>query len=220
MARVVVAGVPHHVTQRGNRRQRTFFAEADFKLYRHLLGTWCRQLKVEIWAYCLMPNHVHLILRPTTEKGLAQAIGEAHRRYSLAINRREGWTGYLWQGRFASCPMDETHVLRAARYLLLNPVTAGLALRAEDWPNSSAATHLYGATDPLVNPHPLASRVPDWARFLACGFDSEEGEEIERHQRTGRPLGAPDFVTALEGITGRALQPRKRGPQPRAASCQ
>ena len=106
LARVVAPGVPHHVTQRGNRRQETFFRPADYRLYRELMAEWCGRCGVEIWAYCLMPNHVHLIAVPQTADALQRAIGEAHRRYTRAINLREGWRGHLWQGRFASFPME------------------------------------------------------------------------------------------------------------------
>ena len=107
LARVVVPGVAHHVTQRGNRRQPTFFQEDDYRAYLDLLGQWCGRCGVEVWAYCLMPNHVHLIVVPESEDGLRRGLGEAHRRYTRRINFREGWRGHLWQGRFASFAMDE-----------------------------------------------------------------------------------------------------------------
>ncbi len=115
LARVVAAGYPHHITQRGNRRQEVFFGDEDYQAYIDLLGTWCSHYGVGIWAYCLMPNHVHLIAVPESEEGLTPAISEAHRRYSRRINFREGWRGHLWQGRFASFPMDEPYLLAAAR---------------------------------------------------------------------------------------------------------
>src|SRR5665213_1418910 len=101
IARVVAAGVPHHVTQRGNRRQQTFFSDSDYDTYRSLLADGCRKANVAVWAYCFMPNHVHLILVPRDEDGLRAALGETHRRYSREVNFREGWRGYLW------CPSSE-----------------------------------------------------------------------------------------------------------------
>ena len=126
LARLVIPGLPHHVTQRGNRRQQTFFNDGDYAAYLELMAEWCREEGVEIWGYCLMPNHVHLIAVPKTEDGLRRAIGEAHRRYTRRINFREKWRGYLWQGRFASFIMDEPYLLAAARYVELNPVRAKL----------------------------------------------------------------------------------------------
>jgi putative transposase len=121
IARVIATGYPHHVTQRGNRRQRTFFNDEDYAVYLELLSEWTRKHDVEVWAYCLMPNHVHLIVVPGTQDGLARAIGEAHRRYTRRINFREGWKGHLWQERFSSFPMDENHLLTAVRYVEMNP---------------------------------------------------------------------------------------------------
>ena len=146
IARVVVPGIPHHITQRGNRRQETFFCAEDYQAYLALLGEWCQHWKVEVWAYCLMPNHVHVIAVPTSEDALRRAIGEAHRRYTRRVNFREGWRGHLWQGRFGSCPVDEPYLLAAARYIEQNPVRAGLAATPWDYPWSSAAAHVAGST--------------------------------------------------------------------------
>ena len=126
LARVIAPGMPHHVTQRGNRRQQTFFGKEDYQHYLELISRFCRAEQVAIWAYRLMPNHVHLIVVPQSAESLRRAIGEAHRRYTRRINFREGWRGHLWQGRFASFVMDEDHLLTAARYVELNPVRAGL----------------------------------------------------------------------------------------------
>jgi len=134
LARVVVPGVAHHVTQRGNRRQPTFFQEDDYRAYLELLGHWCGRCGVEVWAYCLMPNHVHLIVVPENEDGLRRGLGEAHRRYTRRINFRAGWRGHLWQGRFASFAMDERYLRRAARYVELNPVRAKLCRMPWRWP--------------------------------------------------------------------------------------
>ena len=131
IARVVIPGLPHHITQRGNRRQQTFFNDGDYAAYMELMAEWCRDQRVEIWSYCLMPNHTHIIAVPSSEEGLRWAIGEAHRRYTRRINFREKWRGYLWQGRFASFVMDEAYLLAAARYVELNPV-------AHDWCRSPA----------------------------------------------------------------------------------
>src|SRR3954469_23445629 len=150
LARVVAAGLPHDVAQRGNRRQTVFFGDDDYEAYRMLLSEGCRAAGVAVWAYCLMPNHVHLILVPSDADGLRAALGEAHRRYPRHVNFRENWRGFLWQGRFASFPMDEAYLLACARYVELNPVRARLARRARDWPWSSARAHIGGKDDGLV----------------------------------------------------------------------
>jgi putative transposase len=215
IARVVAAGVPHHVTQRGNRRLATFFHDEDYKAYIALMAEWCRKCRVEIWAYCLMPNHVHLIAVPESEDGLRCGIGEAHRRYSRRINFREEWRGHLWQGRFSSFPMDETYLLAAARYVEKNPVRANLVTEASLWPWSSARAHLSKQDDELVKVAPLLEMVGDWKNFLA-----EEQEEalndIRKHERSGRPLGTAGFVEGLELELGRKLKRNKPGPKGRS----
>jgi putative transposase len=214
LARVIAPGVPHHLTQRGNRRQETFFSDEDYRAYLGLMAEWCGRHGVAVWAYCLMPNHVHLIVVPPAEDALRRAIGEAHRRYSRRINFREGWRGHLWQGRFASFPLDEAHLLAAARTVELNPVRARLCRRPWRWPWSSAGAHIEGRDDDLVTVAPLLERVGDWRAFLASGLDEDELETIRRHERTGRPLGDDAFLDRLETTLGLPLRPRKRGPKP------
>lgn len=215
IARVVAPGYPHHVTQRGNRRQQTFFSDEDYAAYLALMAEWCRRCRVEIWAWCLMPNHVHLIAVPQSEEGLARAIGEAHRRYTRRVNFRQEWRGHLWQERFASFPMDEAHLLAAARYVEMNPVAAGLVARPEDYRWSSARAHLAGADDELVAVAPLLELVGDWRSFLALPSESE-ADLLRRHERTGRPLGGETFVENLELAMGRCLRPRRPGPKGRS----
>lgn len=216
IARVVAPGQPHHVTQRGNRRLPTFFHEDDFATYIDLMAEWCAKLKVDIWAYCLMPNHVHLIAVPHSTDALARAIGEAHRRYSLHINKREGWTGHLWQDRFASFVMDEHHLLTAARYIECNPVRAELVEAPSDYRWSSARAHLTAQDDILVHTKPLLSMMPDWRSFLADPEQPDLTDALRLHTRTGRPLGQPEFLSRLEENLGRPIAPRKRGPKPGA----
>ena len=215
VARIVIPGLPHHITQRGNRRQQTFFNQEDYAAYLELMSEWCRDQGVEIWSYCLMPNHAHLIAVPSTEDGLRWAVGEAHRRYTRRINFREKWRGCLWQGRFASFVMDEPYLLAAARYIELNPVRAGLVAKAEDWPWSSARAHLAGRDDQLATVAPLLAMIGDWCGFLNSAMPEEELRDIRQHSRTGRPLGDEAFLDRLEGMVGRLLKPQKRGRKPK-----
>lgn len=213
LARVVAPGVPHHITQRGNRRQQTFFSNDDYRAYMDIMAEWCGRCGVTVWAYCLMPNHVHLIAVPKTEDALTRAIGEAHRRYTRRINLREDWHGHLWQGRFASFPMDEPYLLAAARYVELNPVRARLVKKPEAWRWSSARAHLGGADDGLTKTAPLAKLVDDWRGFLKEGLSEDDAEAIRRGERTGRPLGAKRFIARLEKKLGRKLKKEKPGPK-------
>lgn len=178
------------------------------------MDEWCDRCGVEVWAYCLMPNHVHLVAVPQSADGLRRAVGEAHRRYTAAVNRREGWSGHLWQGRFASCAMDERHLLAAARYVELNPVRAGLVARAGEYRWSSARAHLRCRDDALARVTPLLALVGrDWSAFLR---ENEGGleEDLRRHEATGRPLGDDEFVLNLERALGRSLRPQRRGRRP------
>jgi putative transposase len=205
--------MPHHVTQRGNRRQPTFFGEEDYGAYVELMGEWCNEHGVEIWAYCLMPNHVHLIAAPASEDGLRLAIGEAHRRYTRRVNFRQGWRGHLWQGRFASFVMDEGHLLAAARYVELNPVRANLAATPSEYRWSSARAHLKGKDDALVRVGPLLAMAGNWRRLLASAVSEEELQTFREHERTGRVLGDEEFERRLEKKLGRVLRRQKPGPK-------
>lgn len=213
MARVVAPGIPHHITQRGNRRMETFFSDSDYREYLYLMAEWCNRCKVDIWAYCLMPNHVHLIAVPETEYGLRRGIGEAHRRYTRYINFQKSWKGHLWQGRFASFPMDEYYTLATARYIELNPVKAGMVKRAEQYRWSSAKAHLFKEDDILVKASPLLDINPDWVELLLSTSSDEEHETLKSHERTGRPLGPETFVERLEKLTSRTLKRQKPGPK-------
>lgn len=214
IARVVVPGYPHHVTQRGCRRQRTFFTSDDYRYYLELLRNRRADAGVSIWAYCLMPNHVHLVVVPETAEGLSHFLGPAHRKYALEINRRMGWKGHLWQERFHSFVMDEPHLLAAVRYVELNPVRAGLCAAAVDWPWSSAVAHLSGRNDCLVNIEPMLARVHDWQAYLSTQPSSIADDDLRKHSRSGRPAGDAAFIGRLETLTGRQLKKRKPGPRP------
>jgi putative transposase len=218
MPRLVVPGYPHHVTQRGNRRQRTFFTEDDYRYYLALVFESARQAETEIWAYCLMPNHVHLVMVPNTEDGLRATLGEAHRHYTRHINYRQGWRGHLWQERFHSFLMDEDYLLATVRYVERNPVAAGLCRHPEEWPWSSARAHLQGIDDSLVTVKPMLDRVPGWSAYLSSNSQQDMAESIRRHNRTGRPLGSAEFIQTLEQQTGKTLAPGRPGPKPSPTS--
>jgi putative transposase len=214
IARAVAPGFPHHVIQRGNRRQQTFFNNEDYLAYQELMAEWCARYHVEIWAYCLMPNHIHLIAVPETKDGLNSAIGEAHRRYTRRVNFREGWRGHLWQGRFSSFIMEERYLFACTRYVELNPVRAGMVKNPEEWRWSSARPHMKGQDDILVKVDPLRRMIGGhWETFLAVDTPEPEMELLRKHERTGRPLGEDGFLDTMERFLGRRLKPRRPGPK-------
>jgi putative transposase len=216
ISRITVPGMPHHVTQRGNRRERVFHEDGDYALYRDLLAAACAANGVACWAYCLMPNHVHLILTPATREGLSRAVGETHRRYSGFVNARARVTGHVFQGRFHSAAMDDVHLLRAARYLALNPVRAGLVAHAADWPWSSVRAHLAGRDDALVSARPLLGIAPDPRHlFENSPNDDTTPFDLETKSMIGRPMGDDAFLDIIEARLGQRVRKAKPGPKPK-----
>ena len=211
VGRTVIPGLPHHVTQRGNRGQRVFQEDGDWRWYLQLITAAAAASGTEIWAYCLMPNHVHFVATPSTEDGLRRTFAKPHQRYTQMVNQRNGWTGHLWQGRFNSSVMDERHLMAAVRYVSLNPVRAGLVRRAEDWVWSSARAHLAGVDDGVVHVTPMLSRVEDFGGYLDAADDPKAIEALRSSYATGRPVGAADWIKALERQTGKTLTVGQRG---------
>jgi putative transposase len=219
IARIVIPGCWHHVTQRGNQQQDVFFNDSDRHFYLSLLRKHCEVNRVKITGYCLMGNHVHLIAVPPREPALAKALGRTHNEYARWLNLRRQASGHVWQNRYFSCPMDERHQWEALRYIELNPVRAGLVRTAADWPWSSTRAHLSG-----VDTTGLLDRV-DWHRqwsfdtwrtVLENGVeDAALQERIREATRCGRPAGTPEFIQRLEKAAGRKLEPRRRGPKPK-----
>jgi putative transposase len=217
LARAVFPGRPHHVTQRGNGRATTFFSDEDYALYRDLLAEHASASGVEIWAWVLMPNHVHLILVPSDADGIRRALSAVHRRYAGRVHARLKRTGHFWQGRFGCVAMDEAHLGAALRYVALNPVRAGLTKRAIDWPWSSVHAQL-GSDDDLTATAPVRERYPDFKTLLAAGEDAEMSMRLRKAETIGRPIGGEAFLTLLERESGRTLAPGKRGRKPKEIS--
>ena len=215
-ARLVVPDLPHHVVQRGNRRQTVFFGDDDRRAYLRLLAAACARHGTACLAWCLMENHVHLILVPRDADGLRAPLASVHTAYSQRLNRAHGLGGHLFQGRFASYPMDDAHLMVAARYVENNPVAAGLVGRAEDWPWSSARAHLGLAADGLTDVARLGAHVPDWRAMLARGLEAaDEEERIAKALRSGRPIGDPAWLRAVSLRCGLG-EPARRGRPPAA----
>ncbi len=227
LARTVIPNMAHHVTQRGNRRLPVFFCDDDRLEYLSLLAEYGKASGTRCLAWCLMDNHVHLVLVPNKPDGLRAMLGEAHRSYTRMINFREGWRGHLFQARFASYPMDDAHLMIAVRYVEQNPVAAGIANQAADWRWSSARSHLYGkrvAGDPLTDVAALERHVPNWRAMLRHGLEAGSLTEseaamaltIETRLNTGRPLAAPAWIADQELSLGRNLAPQRPGPKPKS----
>jgi putative transposase len=222
IARVVVPGCWHHVTQRGNHQQTVFFSDADRRFYLRCLREYSIEFGMQVGGYCLMNNHVHLLVIPESAKSLARAVGRTHNDYARWLNFTRGGIGHVWQNRFYSCPLDEAHPWFAIRYAELNPVHAGLVKHAEEWRWSSARAHITGQ-DPtgLIDFADRQKRwsPDDWKCALEMGIQRAAWiERLREATRTGRPLGGDGFIQEVEAELKRALQPKKRGPKTRRAS--
>jgi putative transposase len=210
-----VVGAERYTEPARNRRQTTFFCEEDYQFYIQLLAKAKTKAGVAVWAYCLMPNHVHFVVIPERKDSLAKLFQESHRQYTRRINFRNNWRGHLWQERFHSFVMDEHHLLSAVRYVELNPVSAGICANPADWRWSSAKAHLTGINDGLVNVEPMLDRVNSWNEYLSITEAETDRERIRQHSRTGRPAGSEAFLKELENLLNREIRPRKPGRKPR-----
>jgi len=212
LARSTIVGYPHQVTQRGNYEQAVFEEDADFRRYLGWLRECADRYNVEIWAYCLMRNHVHYVCVPKTEDGLARTFNTLHMRYAQYFHGKKGLTGHLWRGRFLSCILDDKSVFEEIRFIEMNPVRAGLVERAEDYPWSSARHHVLGEPDPVMRDACfLEKEVADWRSYLAGKGSEPVLIRTWRSLKTGRPAVDSDWVHQLEAIVGRRLLALPRG---------
>jgi len=217
IARVVVPGIPHHVTQRGNRGTDVFVDADDRERYLSVISNYARRYGADIWAYCLMTNHVHFVMLPHSPDSLARTLRDTQRSHAVYLNEKLNQRGHLWHGRYFSCALDEGHLWAAVRYVERNPVRAGLVAAAHDHPWSSAAAHCGIRADSLLSADfPPPDVVPDWSDWLAdAGADAAALDTLRTNTRSGRPCGSPSFVERIEAALARILRPRKRGPKPK-----
>ena len=215
LARSVFAHVPHHITQRGNRRENVFFTDADRRTYLTWLKLYCDEHRVGILAYCLMTNHIHLVAVPTSEEGLERVLRPLHMRYAQRINRRRGWKGHLWQGRFFSSPLDSNYLWAAIHYVERNPVRAKLVRKAENYPWSSAPVHCKLKDDAVLTSDPAwrkqVKSIGNWSAWLAEGDEPSKLQHLRRNIDKGLPCGSEAFVQKLEKTAKRVLRYRPQG---------
>ena len=221
LPRVVVVDVAHHVTQRGNARQVILANHPDRIAYLELLRQSSELYRLSLLGYCLMSNHVHLIVVPRAAAALSQALQQTHGRYASYWNARQSSSGHVWQGRFYSCPLDHAHLWAGLRYVELNPVRAGMVSAAEEWPWSSAAAHCHSDLAHQGLEMECWQRrwtVAGWRDYLAAAESPTDLSALRRCTHTGRPLGTSQFVAALEQTTLRRLALRKGGRPPKRAT--
>jgi putative transposase len=215
--RLVLPGFPHHLTQRGNRKQDVFFDKEDREFFLALLSRYSSLHKVEIWSYCLMANHYHLIGQPHTRSGLSCCLHDLDGCYAGYFNRKYALTGHLWQDRFFGCVLDNTHLWNAVRYVERNCVEAGMVKRAEDYRWSSAAAHCGQRIDPVLTPNagfPPPGLMADWSQWLRSEVPQQDLHRLREATRRGLPCGSDAFLRQLERMLGIRLRPPKRGRPP------
>ena len=216
IARFVVEGIPYHVTQRGNGRQQVFDSGREYKLYLDLLWKNAREYGVAILAYCLMPNHTHLVCVPSRKDGLARTLGRTHADFARHFNIDRKSCGHVWQARFYSCPLDQPHLWQAMAYVERNPIRAGLVSEAWSYEWSSAAMHCgIKNADPLIEPYQAWDEeygFQRWREVLLTSVNEEAAaQRIREATRCGWPLGSKAFVQDLEQRFRRRLHPLTPG---------
>jgi putative transposase len=214
LARIALEDVPYHITQRGNAQQQVFFEERDYRLYMDSLGKYCEAVALRIWAYCLMPNHVHLIVNPERNTAMAGAMARVNADFARYFNLGRLTCGHVWQSRYFSTPMDEAHLWQAMAYVERNPVRAGLVARADEYAWSSARLRRPGAAGSFVDLSPWRQHY-DWDRWKTV-LETSVGEEafglrLQEASRRGRPFGGAEFTEVLEQRSGRKLEPLPTG---------
>ena len=210
-ARVVCAGVPHHVTQRGNYRQDIFDEEEDREKYMEFFMKYREKFNVKLYAWCLMSNHVHFVVEPSTEKGLADLFKFTHMRYSMYFNRKKRASGHLFQGRFYSSPLDADHMYEALRYVELNPLRAGIISRVDAYKWSSMKMRLTGKGKYALSSVHEYVEIDDWKAYLKEKCDEEILKTLRERTRTNRPSGDVKFIKKIEKLSGQTFNFSKKG---------
>jgi putative transposase len=215
ISRIVAIDYPHHITQRGVRSMDIFSSDHDRNSYLQFIKEESQRCEIDILSWCLMTNHVHFIAVPHNDLSFAKGFGEAHKRYTRMKNFRDNVRGYLFQGRFGSCVLDELHLLAALRYVENNPVAVGIVKHTWEYPWSSAAYHVgIIKNDALVKDRNLYGLVKNWRTYLEeDNVEKDILQSIKRATKTGRPAGDHDFVIKIEKLTGRLLRRKKPGPK-------
>ncbi|MDO9528346.1 MAG: transposase [Syntrophales bacterium] len=212
VARIVAKDYPYHVTQRGNYQQTVFESAGDYRQYLEWLKEYSEKYSLDIWAYCLMPNHVHFVCVPRNDDSLARTFNTLHMRYSQYYNRKRKVTGHLWQGRFFSCILDERHLFAAIRYVENNPVRKGIVPEPEDYKWSSTQGHCGIVSDEILSDSCyLCGEINNWFQYLKESGPQEVIKTLRKNVMSGRPCGGEEFIKSIEKIVGKPLRVLPRG---------
>jgi len=208
--RILLPNVPFHITHRGNQRRRVFCTDTERREYLSLLARYSGMYELRLWAYSLMPNHVHILAVGTLPESISRTLGNTQRVFARHRHKDHEVTGHLWGARYYASPLDEAHVWAAVRYIERNPVRAGLVASAVDYPWSSAAIHAGLRSDGILDPaRPFPGPISDWARWLEIEVEKSVVESIRSNTRSGWPTGNQEFIEEVESRTGRRQRPKK-----------
>ena len=200
-ARCVIPGLAYHVTQRGTNRQRIFYTAADRRTYLGLIKENLEDCQVRLWAYCLMANHIHVVVVPQQEDSLAVLFRRVHGRYAQCLNTQRQRSGHLWQNRFYSCPLSAAHQPKVLAYVERNPLRAGLTQRPEQYRWSSARAHLSGQDTTGMLDWSIWNQLggaAEWAELLASPEVLLELRLLRQCTYDSRPFGVEAFICEIE----------------------
>lgn len=225
LPRFSLADIPQHVIQRGNNRQPIFFIEADYQRYLEYLLSAAQTYRCDVHAYVLMPNHVHLLVTPRESLAISRFMKSLSGRYVKYINASHQRSGTLWGGRYKACIVEsERYLMTCYRYIELNPVRAGLARHAADYPWSSHGHNAMGQDSDIIVEHTLyqalgrsfKERRFAYSKLFTDPMDDALLRRIRNAANQGRVLGDDDFRSEIEKTLSRSLKPAKRGrPRPK-----
>ncbi len=219
IARTVAVGYPHHVLQIGNNKGTVFFDDKDYFVYLYLLKKYSDRYTCHVLAYCLMPNHVHLLLKPAQDISLSKVMQGISLCYTQYINKKYDKSGRLWESRYHSCIVDkENYLWTAARYIEQNPKRAGITGAEENYPYSSARAHVSGVNDEVLGEDIFGEHGRmDYVDYLHSHIAPDEIKEIIYCTRSGLPFGNNAFRRAMGQGLGKDLVRKPRG-RPRKKS--
>jgi len=208
-ARIIAIKEVHHVYQHSVGKRVLFSTDKDYQRYLEALKAACDKFRVEVLAYSLLKDRVHLMLRPNTRRGLAQAIGRTHLVYSRYINSRRPGATSIWSNRFQSCAIDNRRLLTIAQYVECQPVYDKLVRLAAKYPWSSASAHSSGKDKYEIlklSPWPGKRSQKTWKKMLNKALDDDTKKQIQIATQTGRPWGSDGFIAKLEKKFRRRLK--------------
>ena len=216
--RISFAGAVFHVTSRGNNREKIFLDEDDFERYRFLLRKYHAKHNFKLYAYALMPNHVHLLIQTSTTASISKIMHAINTSYAMYFNSKHDHTGHVWQGRFHSSIIDtENYLLEVMRYMDLNPVRASISKRPENYDWTSYRRYAEGKRDDLLDPHELylniskrnAQRQQVYREFVEERLEEGAGQR-EPALTYSIFVGGEDFESRMIRLYGQKIWPKYR----------